>query len=511
MNIRTRHLGCSAVALLISGTAAVADVTAEQVWTDFRSYLEGMGYSVSGSESRAGSTLTIADVVLGMDNADGSGGAQIGMDSIAFSENGDGTVRVLLPEEMPITFNATPPADAVQQGGGPVEGAITYRQTGFDMVVSGDPADMVYDYSADTMGFTLDSLIVDGTTLEIAEARMQLADMVGRNTVTGTSLRTIAQDMTVGSATYMLDMANPEDPTGRVLVSGGLNDLAFEGTIAMPEDVDTTDLAAAMRAGFALEGGYSYAGGNSDFTITTEGDTVEGTTKSDTGTLTVRMQDSTMAYSGTATGVALNYAGTAIPLPVSLTMGETGFNMVFPVAQTEEPTDFALGLTLEELALSDTIWGLIDPAGQLPRDPATLVLDLSGTGRLTEDLTDSDGTAATAGAFPGELNTVAINALQLALAGAELVGDGAFTFDNTDLSTFPGMPKPTGAVDLQLTGGSQLLDTLVAMGILPQEQAMGARMMLGLFARPGDGPDTLTSRIEINEEGQVLANGQRLR
>ena len=39
---------------------------------------------------------------------------------------------------------------------------------------------------------------------------------------------------------------------------------------------------------------------------------------------------------------------------------------------------------------------------------------------------------------------------------------------------------------------------------------MGARMMMGLFAVPGEGEDTLKSKIEVNDEGHVLANGQRL-
>ena len=34
---------------------------------------------------------------------------------------------------------------------------------------------------------------------------------------------------------------------------------------------------------------------------------------------------------------------------------------------------------------------------------------------------------------------------------------------------------------------------------------------MGLFAVPGDGPDSLKSKLEINEEGHVLANGQRLK
>jgi hypothetical protein len=117
----------------------------------------------------------------------------------------------------------------------------------------------------------------------------------------------------------------------------------------------------------------------------------------------------------------------------------------------------------------------------------------------------------TAGSPFGEIHALTVNALTLAIAGARLTGAGDFTFDNADMSTFPGMPRPEGALDLQLTGGNTLMDTLVAMGLLPEEQAMGARMMLGLFARPGSGPDSLTSRIEITPDGQLLANGQRLR
>ena len=99
----------------------------------------------------------------------------------------------------------------------------------------------------------------------------------------------------------------------------------------------------------------------------------------------------------------------------------------------------------------------------------------------------------------------------MSAAGAELTGTGDATFDNTDLTNFNGFPKPTGEIDLKLVGGNGLMDGLVKMGLLPQEQAMGARMMMGLFTRRGDGEDTLTTKVEINEQGHILANGQRLK
>ena len=96
--------------------------------------------------------------------------------------------------------------------------------------------------------------------------------------------------------------------------------------------------------------------------------------------------------------------------------------------------------------------------------------------------------------------------IQLSLAGAELTGDGEFTFNNE-----MGFPLPSGVANVMLTGGNTLMDTLGGMGLLPQEQAMGARMMMGMFARPGDGPDTLVSTIEMKEDGSILANGQRIK
>ena len=90
-------------------------------------------------------------------------------------------------------------------------------------------------------------------------------------------------------------------------------------------------------------------------------------------------------------------------------------------------------------------------------------------------------------------------------------GAGAFTFDSDDMESFPGMPAPEGTLNLSLIGGNALLDNLTLMGFVPADQAMGIRLMTGMFTRPGDGPDALVSEITINEQGHVLANGQRIK
>jgi hypothetical protein len=68
---------------------------------------------------------------------------------------------------------------------------------------------------------------------------------------------------------------------------------------------------------------------------------------------------------------------------------------------------------------------------------------------------------------------------------------------------------PTGAIDLQLSGVNALIDGLVGLGVVPQDQAMYPRMMLGAFTT-STGADQATSRIEFTEDGQIIANGQRL-
>ena len=100
--------------------------------------------------------------------------------------------------------------------------------------------------------------------------------------------------------------------------------------------------------------------------------------------------------------------------------------------------------------------------------------------------------------------------MQIKLAGADVTGTGALTFDNTDMTTFAGVPAPTGSVDLKAVGVNGLLDKLMAMGLVPEDQMMGARMMLGMFAKVVEGEtDTMTSSIKF-EDKHLFVNGMQL-
>jgi hypothetical protein len=211
-----------------------------------------------------------------------------------------------------------------------------------------------------------------------------------------------------------------------------------------------------------------------------------------------------MSYGGTGDDAKIAVQISSFPLPIDLSVAQTAFNFAIPVAKGEAAQPFGLLVKFVDLEVSEGLWGMFDPAAQLPRDPATLIVDLSGAAKLLVNILDPKEAENIGDQPPGELDALDINELKLSAVGAELTGNGALTFDNS-----AGMPKPLGAVDLQLTGANALIDKLVAMGFVPEDQAMGARMMMGLFAVP-TGEDALSSKIEFKEDGGVYANGQRV-
>lgn len=55
-----------------------------------------------------------------------------------------------------------------------------------------------------------------------------------------------------------------------------------------------------------------------------------------------------------------------------------------------------------------------------------------------------------------------------------------------------GFPAPLGEANVTVTGANALIDGLIATGLITEDDAMGARMMMGMFMVPS-GDDSLTS------------------
>jgi hypothetical protein len=255
-----------------------------------------------------------------------------------------------------------------------------------------------------------------------------------------------------------------------------------------------------------------YTAGGMQFAATEPAGTTSGTTRTGTVRLEFAMDSDALRYDVQATDQAFTLSGPEMPLPLDVRMAESAFRVTAPIAKAEDPQDMAFGLTLRGFEMSDLLWNVFDPGAALPRDPATIAMDITGQVTPFFNLFDPEQMAMleATGGTPIELNALTLNDLTIDAAGAKLGGSGSFTFDNDDLQTFGGFPRPNGEINVTLDGANSLIDKLIAMGLLTNEDAMGARMMMSMFAVPGQGPDSLKSTLTINDQGHVLANGMRI-
>lgn len=504
-----RFATASALAILAAAGQAQADVTPAQVWEDLEAYLTGFGYRISAEEITEGADLRIADLSMEILVPEEDGVVRISMQEITFADTGDGAVRITYPESMPLTVSF------LEGGETETEMVLDLTQSGFAMEVSGDPGDMLYTYSGDAIGLALASMMAEGETIPPSAFDVNL----GMGPLSGTShvlteggMRSITQDVTLGDISYNLVFDDPEGVDAGTF-SGQMAAVSSSGRTVLPETLDFEDPSAIFASGVSVDAMLAHQGGQTQFQVTEISGTTEGQFSSTSGEIAISLsQDSvTYAVSGTEQTVALS--GPEMPIPINAELGEMGLSLTMPLAAAETPQPAALSLLLGDFTMADILWNIFDPGGNLPRDPATVAINLDAQVTPHVDLFDPEAMVEleNTGGMPGELNSVTLSDLVIDALGGKITGAGAFTFDNSDLQTFGGVPRPEGQVDLQIAGANALIDKLIGMGMMAEEDAMGARMMLSMFTVPGDAPDTASSTIEINQQGHVLANGQRIK
>ncbi|MDJ1009372.1 MAG: DUF2125 domain-containing protein [Paracoccaceae bacterium] len=495
---------------LLSGVTlpAFAEITPGEVWADWQRMLATYGMETDiGREEVSGDTIALFDVAMTYVFPDDGGTFATIVPELRFEGRGDGTVEIAISPELEIDIAAT---DAETDT--PFSFTAIARQPGLVTIASRDGETTRYDYIGPLSSVTVDGIEVDGDDLDLT-ITASLTGMTGSYEVTeGTPRRFVGR--TGGDAFVVtFDGTDPEDEATSFDLDLTINDMEWEGAGTITSLASFANMSALLSAGFASE--WDVTHGAAEYTILADSpsDVFNMTSTAESGRFSGAIAPEGLVYGGGNTGVEVALSGSDIPFPqLTFSMAEMAGELAMPSRPTEEMSDFGLFLRLVDLEVSEAIWGMFDPAGQLPRDPATLVLDMAGKGRWLVDIFDPEiAEEMESDEAPGEIESLTIGGLRLSAAGAELTGDGAFEFDNSGTGPFAPAPSPSGALNLELEGGNALLDTLVAMGLVPEEQAMGVRMMLGLFARPGDGPDTLVSTIEVGTDGSISANGQRIR
>ncbi len=487
--------------LLMSGTAHAA-LTADQVWQSWKDAAALAGLTVSAAtEAKDGGSLMLNGVTIA-----GATGAGLTISDMVLAEQGDGSVTI------------TPGADIGMDYSGPNGdvASLDVVHDGLTITARDDNGALVYDYAATSVNADFNSSYATmGTEGETAGppattvAKVVFEGLAGTYSDTPGANRAFGMDLTATKLGYDVTSDFPELPMKTTSVSETA-DVAIAFDMTMPQTVSLMALQSAAEFQKALQEGFA-------FTAATKQGLSNGKSSQESEFMPYAMEmtaqpgEATFAFSkdlfsvqSTGEGLEVNFTSAMMPVPVKVTSGPVEVNMVSPVTAGETAGDFALLMKISQFTVNDEAWGMLDPGGALKRGPADLSIDVSGKGKidfLAMAIADETGEVPPIPA-PESLD---IKDLSLSIAGAAFAATGAFTFDNS-----MGMPMPLGEANVSLTGGNALIDGLIATGMVTEEDAMGARMMMGMFFTPGADADSLTSKIEAKAGNEIYVNGQRI-
>ena len=484
-------------AMLLGGTAHAA-LTADQVWQSWKDAAALVGLTVSAAtENNSDGVLTLNGVSIAPE-----GMAGLTISDLTLTEEDDGSVTIVPGADIGVAMEA------------PSEGSVKLTHDGLMLTAREADGGLAYDYEAAQLDVVYDTKY-PGMSFDGSEApTVASAGTVGFTNLSGTysdtpgTNRVFGLDIMADTLAYNTSLDDPGMEMKQVSTSetAGIEmsmEFALPTTIALAAIASPADFATALNEGLSVN--LSTKQGESNGSVKQESAFMpmdlmiaagggEGTLVFNKDTFSVKSQGG---------GLNIESAPGLMPVPLKITSGGVQVDMTTPVIATEAAGDYSFVMKLADFSLNEEAWALFDPNATLPRDAAQIAIDISG--KTTMDLPALIASEETGVPYIPAPESLNITELGLQVAGAALAGTGAFTFDNS-----MGIPMPLGEANINVTGANALIDGLIAIGVVTEEDAMGARMMMGMFMVPGANPDELTSKIEAKEGMQILVNGQPL-
>ncbi|MFN4204256.1 MAG: DUF2125 domain-containing protein [Tabrizicola sp.] len=485
------------IATLLGGTAHAA-LTADQVWQSWKAAGALVGLTVSAAtENNSGGVLTLNGVTIAPQGMSG-----LTISDMVLTEQSDGSVTI------------TPGADIGMTMTGDTEGSVKVTHDGLTLTAREANGGLAYDYAAARLDVAYDSTY-PGMSFDGSEApKVAASGDFGFSNLAGTYSDTPGTNRTFGLTIKSDELAytTQSDDPGMELKQTSTSttqnidlsmSFALPTTIALAAMQSPADFATALNEGLSLS--LSMTQGESVGKMKQESPYVpmDLTMKAGGGEGSALFNKDSFSVKSSASGLDIESAPGAMPVPVKVVSGPMEFAMTSPVIANEAAGDYGLVLKLSQFSLNEEAWALFDPNGALKRDAADIAIDISGKTKMDVPAMIAADEAGTAPVVP-QPESLNITELGVKVAGAALAATGAFTFDNS-----MGMPMPLGEANVSVTGANALIDGLIATGLITNEDAMGARMMMGMFMIP-NGNDSLTSKIEAKEGMQILVNGQPL-
>ncbi len=483
-----------AASLTIGMTAASicsAQTTPEEFFSELQTLYEMSGTPITVERTtKDGDTLIIEGVSFDfIQDDDFSMIISMGGFSIEPISGGEYDLELVWPETIPISVDVL--AKGPNDFEASVKGSLTHKGS---HKVGGTDDQRVIQSEMESFAFRLDEVVIPDTDIPPFDLAIGVSNTSSQYVF---SLPSKSYRYTVSAEDISL--------AGNATVEGTTFDLAItvrgsEQEVTGPI-VNTQDMAALFGSSVPFTSKATDEG--IDLTISGTGAIPFSFAMS----VASRVMDVVMAkggfdFSGELADYAVTVSSGMMPIPpVEVNADTYGFRLALPLVPYEEAGLMALALNFDGLTVSEGLWSLIDPGQLIPRDPATLRVDLTSTASALIDITDPEEQLWLVG-MPFEFEDVQLNDLKLAVAGAEVTGSGS-----ADILNDGPFPIPVGAADFRVSGINALISTLIDTQLLQPEQAAPVQMMLGMFATPGEEDDVFTTTVELGEDGSITANG----
>jgi len=510
------HLGTTTALVTLMATPTLADVTANDVWDSFTSLYQAFGMDIDATKAQSGNRLRLSDLKLSAEFPFDLGSMTVTTTGFDLIENDDGTVDIKVPDNMPMAMALTLPNDIFATA------TMDYRFNDYSTQISGNPGDFTILSNIGRAEMEVTSLNVTGLDVQDTDFDLKLIftmdDINSEATITSGALLQVSQNITYGA------MAMNGIFTGKDVNAGNvestfvmtMDSMKSNSTLAIPATgIDLMNLPAQLREGMSFQATSEVQGQASQQQMTINGEMATDQTT------TVGSSATSMAFS--KDGVTINahssdyfidYVMAELPFPIQLAFSDAALRLGMPLLKSDSEQGFVYALDLDGITMADGLWNQFDPTAGLPRNPARMMLDLSGKGNLFVDLLDFDAMSEVIeeNIIFGELTALTLNDMDISAVGARLTGAGAFTFDNSVRGAFEYLPTPSGEASFRLVGLNDVLNYLVKIGLLENDEAFGVRMGLSMVAVVVDGSkDVLISDIVATPNGHFFANGKRLK
>lgn len=498
------RLSLTATLASLLALPAFADITADDVWSNMKAQTAALGGTLTGTLTRTGETVTVSDPEMAFTFPLGSGAATVAMSGFAFVENGDGSVAVLYTDVITLDGSATIDGETGQF-------SLRIGAPGIQVAATGVPGDVTY--RSETSSFDI-SGSVTAPDEDLVDLQMQIGGQSRSTTrVTEGDLLTITSTGSSDPGAVAVSMTIGPDGGSTVEGTTEASEFTFDAAL-LPNGLNPLNIAAALRDGMTISLS-SMSGGSRTVTTSTVNGQVMSRDERFNGPIKGAMTLDADRFAVSATGadaggsIAMDLIG--IPT-IAFDLAQSDVAVSVPLGKSGIAQPATLAMSLAGFRMGADIWALFDPGKVIPRDPATVRINVAADLINNVDLLDflALGALADRGDMPVTVDTVTINDLHLSASGAEATGTGAFAFDFSDMVTNDGMPLVTGSGAVLARGINTLMDKLIAGGLVSQEDAMGARFGLGMFADVV-GEDELRSTLDLGADGSITVNGQRLR